>query len=138
MTSAKKIRCGMTCAAAVLLAAETLIGRFADGWVRGSLGDILVVMLIYAVIRVISPTKPDIHTCCGLLPAAVLLFAIIAEGLQAFDIADKLGITDRFLRTLIGTTFSPWDIFCYIIGTIPCWIVEIYLKRNLADERKTK
>ncbi len=135
-SDAAKIRLGMGIAAAVLLFSEIMIGRYAKGWVRSYLGGILVVMLIYAGVRVITPMKPDCRKMCGLLPAAVLLFAIIVEALQGIHIVDLLGIKNEFLRTVIGTSFSETDIFCYILGTIPCIIAEILIKNNIPEGRK--
>ncbi len=128
------LRFGMGLTALFLLITELIIGIKATGWIRSYLGDILVVMLIYSTVRTITPVKPDYCRMCGFLPTLVLLFAIIVEGLQYFNIADLLGIRNEILRTVIGTSFSAFDIFCYIIGIIPCYIAEIYLKRNVPSK----
>ena len=106
---------------AVLLAAEILIGLFADGFVRGSIGDILVIPLIYAVFRTISPRRPA-HS--GLLPALIMIFAFITELLQLIGIADILGIRSELLRIIIGTSFSFGDLVCYAVGALPLFAFE--------------
>ena len=40
----------------ILVGIEVLIGKFAHGFVRGYVGDMLVVMVIYTFIRIIAST----------------------------------------------------------------------------------
>jgi hypothetical protein len=120
----QRVRIGMTAAAAVLFGIELLIGLFAHGWVRDSLGDVLVVMLLYALWRAVLPEKP----AYGLyLPVGILLFAFAVELLQLWGFCDKLHITNRLLRILIGTGFSVKDLLCYAAGAVPCAVCELFL-----------
>ena len=111
----------------ILLGTEVLIALYGHGWVRIYLGDVLVVMLIYTLIRTIFPYKIR-HWY--LLPAAILLFAFAVEFLQLWGICDRLGITNRFLRTVIGTGFSKVDLACYLIGIIPCFVSDFLLAKS--------
>ena len=111
---------------ALLLGVEIIIGLFAHGWVRYYLGDVLVVVLIYTIVRAISPERPKKWF---ILPTAILMFAFAVEFLQLWGFCDRFGIENRFLRIIIGTGFSSVDLFCYVIGLIPCYIAEFFIRK---------
>ena len=111
----------------LLLGAEIIIGLFAHGWVRSYLGDVLVVILIYTLVRTVSPEKP---VAPFILPLAILAFSFCVEFLQLWGFCDRFGITDRLLRTIIGTGFSVIDLFCYLAGIIPCFVCELIIKKH--------
>lgn len=82
-----------------------------DGFIRPYVGDILVVILIYAVVRAFVKV--------AILPAAVgvLVFSFWIEILQYFKIVEILGLdSSPIARTVIGTTFSWKDILAYTVG----------------------
>ena len=82
----------------ILLIIEILIGvSVQDSFVRPYLGDVLVVILLYCLIRIIIPER------CRLLPLYLFMFAAGVEFFQGLNIADRLGIQSRILRTIIGT-----------------------------------
>ena len=111
---------------ALLLGVEIIIGLFAHGWVRYYLGDVLVVVLIYTIVRAISPERPKKWF---ILPTAILIFAFAVEFLQLWGFCDRFGIENRFLRIIIGTGFSSVDLLCYVIGLIPCYIAEFFIRK---------
>ena len=123
----RKLRIGMGIASAVLLGIEVLIGLYAKGWVRNSLGDILVVPLLYTLARTVLPLRPRFG---WVLPAMILGFSFCVEFLQLWGFCDRFGITNRFLRVLIGTGFSWGDMLCYVIGILPCVLCEYLLKKR--------
>ena len=110
----------------ILLGIEVLIGLFAHGWVRSYLGDVLVVILLYTIIRTIVPKKGKWFV----IPTVILVFSFIVEFLQLWGFCDRFGITNEFLRIVIGTGFSWIDIACYCIGIIPCYVSEHLLNRR--------
>ena len=55
----------------LLLGTEVLIGLFGQGWVRIYLGDVLVVILLYTIVRTMIPNK---KTPWFIIPAAILIF----------------------------------------------------------------
>ena len=116
----------------VLFGIEVLIGLFADGWVRSYLGDVLVVILLYTICRSVSPDRP---AKWYVLPTAILIFSFIVELLQLWGFCDRFGITNNFLRIIIGTGFSVVDLVCYCIGIIPCYLAEfmIWSRKNILD-----
>ena len=110
-----------------LLVAEVLIGKFAHGFVRGSVGDILVVILLFSLARIIFTQKPKF------LPVFVFAFAVIIEILQYFDFVSLIGMRDnRIVSIALGGTFSFGDIACYAVGTAICFLIDrLILKRKL-------
>ena len=111
----------------LLLGIEILIGLYASGWVRNYLGDVLIVILLYTLCRTVSPERPSNPY---ILPTAILAFAFIVEFLQLWGFCDRFGITNRLLRIIIGTGFSPEDLLSYAIGSVPCYITELILRRK--------
>jgi len=99
-------------AALALLAAELCIAMFIrNPFVRGSLGDVLVVILIHCALRVLLPHKPR------LLPLYVFLLACLVEFTQYVHLLDIMGLGHiAWLRVLMGATFSWGDILCYAVG----------------------
>ena len=110
----------------ILLGIEVLIGLFAHGWVRSYLGDVLVVILLYTIVRTIVLRKGKWFV----IPTIILVFSFIVEVLQLWGFCDRFGITNEFLRIIIGTGFSWIDIACYCIGIIPCYVSEYLLNRR--------
>lgn len=110
----------------VLLAVEVFIGLFVhDGLVRPFIGDVLVVILIYTFIRIFIPEK------IRLLPLYVFVFSVIVELLQYLKIVETLGLqNNRFLSTVIGTSFDIRDILCYFVGCVFCGVWEFIRYRK--------
>ena len=112
-------------AALALLAIEVAIARYApQGLLRGFGGDVLVVVLVYALLRT-----------CVVQPAArlalwALLFACVIECLQGLGMVDVLGLHDqtalhRVLRIALGTTFDLWDLVAYGCGWLVCRALDL-------------
>jgi hypothetical protein len=108
-----------------LLAVEVAIARCAPpGVLRGFGGDVLVVVLVYALLR-----------ACVAQPAArlalwALLFACAIECLQGLGMVDALGLhgqtaLHRVLRIALGTTFDLWDLAAYGCGWLVCRALEL-------------
>ncbi len=106
----------------ILLFVEVFIALFIhDNFIRPYVGDILVVIVIYMAVRIIFPYKFEN------LAIYTFLFAVFVELLQLINIVKILGLeNNKFLSTLIGSTFDLKDIACYAIGTI---ILIIFRKK---------
>lgn len=119
----QKKRIGYLLATVLFFIVELLIALFVrDKFIRPYVGDMLVVVLIYTLLRIIFPERPR------LLPLYVFIFSTIVELVQAINIVGLLGLQDnRFFRILIGTTFDIKDIVCYATGCILCGLWEIRL-----------
>lgn len=111
----------------LLLGTEVLIGLFGQGWVRIYLGDVLVVILLYTIVRTVIPNK---MIKWFIIPTVILIFAFAVEFLQLWGFCDRFGITNELLRIIIGTGFSTIDLICYLIGIIPCYIAEFALNKK--------
>ena len=123
----KRVRIGMGIASAALLIIEILIGMYAHGFLRDHIGDVLVVILLYTLWRTVFPEKPAYG---ALLPTGILLFAFCVEFLQLWGFCDKMHITNRLLRIIIGTGYSNIDLICYAAGLLPCYLAEFLLRRK--------
>ncbi len=96
-----------------LLLAEIIIGGFASGWIRGYLGDVLVLPLLYCLIRIFTPALPRS------LPLWLFAFGCLAELLQLLRFAELLGFPEGSLPAVILGTRADWrDILCYAIGAL--------------------
>ena len=126
----RRVRLGFLAAAIVLLAVEVLIGLYVrDRFIRPYLGDVLVVILLYCGIRCVIPQR------CRLLPLLLLLFAAAVETAQALRLVEWLGWAEiPLLATLLGTSFSWWDMLCYAVGAGICAAAD----RLLAAKRENK
>lgn len=107
---------------AVLLMVEILIALYVKNpTVRGAIGDVLVVILIYCFIQAFFVAGKK-KTIIG-----VGIFAILVEVSQAFQLIEKLSLQDNpFFSTVLGTTFDLNDIWAYVAGCAVVWMLEFY------------
>ena len=105
---------------ALEVAIATVFSRW--GWVRGSLGDLLVVLLVYHAVKAFADVPP-----LPLALAAVLL-AYVVEGLQYLHAADWLGLPRGSVwRTVLGTHFSWGDMLMYTLGGLLAYALDRWL-----------
>lgn len=115
-------------AALILLLAELLIGCFLhDRLLRPYGDDVLATALLCCVARCLFPRRQ--HPGTPLLAAVVFGIGVVTELLQYADLANRLGLHNRVLRILLGSTFDLADILCYGLGCILFWSVERGLYR---------
>lgn len=88
-----------------------------DRFIRPFIGDLLVVVVIYALLQAIF-LFPARRAATG-----VLLFAFVIEALQAIDYAALLGVEHLpWASVLLGRTFSWWDFVAYSAGYAILWL----------------
>lgn len=106
--------------AIVLFFVEIFIAKYVhDAIIRPYIGDVLVVILIYCVVKAFSNVS-TIKAAIG-----VMLFSFVVEFLQYVKIINWLGLQNNKLATIIiGTSFSWVDILCYTTGIIVVMAVE--------------
>lgn len=99
---------------------EVLIALFVrDKIIRPYGGDLLVVIMIYYFVKSFINTKP-LYICI-----ATLLFAYAIEIAQYFELVKILGVQDnRFLVTILGSSFSWGDMFAYTLGILICYLID--------------
>ncbi|MCF7569484.1 DUF2809 domain-containing protein [Sabulilitoribacter arenilitoris] len=114
-----------------LFVIEVLIAVFfKSGFIRHTLGDFLVVILIYSFVK--SFIKID----SLILAIAALLFAFLIEFLQLANILKLLNLENNHLAKLIlGSTFHLSDLIAYTIGIICVLIIETRLVRFIKPNR---
>ena len=114
----------------VLLLIEILIALFVrDDFVRPYVGDMLVTVLLCCLIRVLFPNG------IKLLPLYIFLFAAAVEVGQYFRVVELLGLSNnRFVSTLVGTTFSVHDLVCYAIGSAAFWGTDALMYKLVREE----
>ena len=79
---------------------ELLIALYLrDSFIRPYVGDILVVILIYCVVRTFNQGGK-------MLPIYVFVFAVAVEILQLFNIASLLNLENSAIGVIIGSTFD--------------------------------
>lgn len=115
-----------------LLIVEILIALFVENpMIRGSVGDVLVVILIYCFIQAFFQINKK-KTIIG-----VGLFALLVEISQAFQLVEKLNLQDsKFFATVLGTTFDLNDIWAYLAGCALVWILEFYDDESRPKKKK--
>ncbi len=95
--------------AEILIATKLTAFRF----IRGSLGDFLVVILLFFALKTIR----DFET--RVLAVSVFLFSCLVETAQYLHIADRLGFARGSIpHIVLGNSFSMEDILMYGLGCI--------------------
>lgn len=91
-------------------------------FVRAYLGDVIVVMLLYTLIKSFFRSNNE------KLILGILIFSCLLEFAQYFNIAEKLGFRKGSLMYIvIGNSFSWIDILCYAAG---CLLLYFFVKLN--------
>lgn len=98
------------CLLTLLLGAGVVVYR-GPGWrpLRAHGGDVLVVMFLYFLAAALVPGRPLRRA------AAVLAFAVAVECFQLLGLVSPRD--PQVLQILIGSTFDPWDLLAYAVGT---------------------
>lgn len=104
----------------ILFLIEIAIALFVhDEFIRPLVGDMLVVILIYCLVRSIWKVTST-RLCLG-----ILIFAYGIEIGQYFQLANRLGLGNNVLaRIVIGSTFDWKDLGAYAIGIGCIYLLE--------------
>lgn len=127
MTGEGQLRGIYVVAALVLFIVELLIALFVtDGFVRGYLGDVLVVALVYAALR--AMTRMSVAQAL----AVTLGVALAVEIGQALGVLKMLGLADNRLAAIVfGGVFDMLDIAAYLAGGALVVIGELSFRRRV-------
>lgn len=97
---------------------EIYIGIFVkDKVIRPYIGDILVIPLIYSFLNIFFKNNYKKYI------TAIVIFAIFIEILQFYNLVKMLGINNKVLKIVIGSTFDFKDIICYVLGGIISYVI---------------
>ena len=111
--------------AALILAIEIYIAICVKGgFVRHYAGDVLAVILLYALARAAFSEPPSN------LPLKIFAFAAALELAQYFGAVQILGIENKILKVMIGGTFDFTDLLCYAVGCILAGAYEKFESKN--------
>lgn len=110
----------------ILFLIEVLIALFLkSGFIRHTVGDFLVVILIYCFFKsfiIINSFK---------LAILVLVFAFSIEFLQLVNLLEILNLQNNHVATLIlGSTFHISDLVAYTLGIITFLIIDLKFISN--------
>ena len=90
-------------------------------FIRSFIGDFLVVILLYHLIKVFREVSPLI------LAISVFIFSCVIEVLQYFHIGDLLGLPrGSILSIILGTNFSWTDILMYFLGCLTSYCLDSF------------
>ena len=111
----------------LLTAIEVCIGVFEfSHFIRSYVGDVIIVWVLYCLFRSFVPKKFSSYA----VAAGILAFSFIVEFLQKAHIADILGVENKLLRILIGTSYATEDLWSYAAGTL-ITLIEIFIFKQL-------
>lgn len=105
---------------------EVLIAIFLKtGFIRHTVGDFLVVILIYCFF------KSFLNVNSTKLAIAVFLFALCIELLQLLNILSLFGLdNNKVAILLLGSTFHLSDVVAYFLGTVSFLIIDLKFISN--------
>lgn len=96
--------------AVLVFIVELLIAQ-TSGFIRHTLGDFLVVILLFYLVKAFSNFS---NITIGI---SVLLFSFLVEFLQLTSFLECIGMQNNKLATIIfGATFSIGDLIAYTLG----------------------
>jgi DNA integrity scanning protein DisA with diadenylate cyclase activity len=112
--------------AVVLFLIEIYIALYVhDAIIRPYIGDLLVVIFLYCLIKAFVNTPP-VKTAL-----AVLLFSYLIELSQYLNLVKHLGLQrSRFANVVMGNSFEWIDIAAYTAGVAIVIAIEYWRKRN--------
>lgn len=115
----------------LLLLAELCIALYVhDGIVRPYIGDYLVVVMLYCLLRALLPISV-VRACC-----AVLLLAYLIELLQYLQLLRFLGLAEsRLAHLVLGSSFAWLDMLAYTAGIATVWLLEKGRQRAVSSNR---
>ncbi len=89
-------------------------------FIRGFLGDVIVIALIFSFIKSLILKLDSLKLCIG-----VLIFAYTIEVMQYFNLVDLLGLDNyKIARIVIGSSFDYWDLLAYTCGFACTVLIE--------------
>lgn len=97
-------------------------------FIRAYLGDVIVVMLLYALVKSFVTVNSNQKLISG-----IFIFSCLVEIAQYFNIAEILGFRKgSIMYIVVGNSFSWIDILCYAVGCLLLYLVanRVGLSRN--------
>ena len=113
----------------LLFVIEVLIALYLDdNFIRPYVGDFLVVILLYCML------KSTIRISAWKAALGVLLFSYAIESMQYFNVVSLLGLQhNKLARIIIGTYFTWDDMAAYTLGILLVLMLE---RKNVIKKGK--
>jgi hypothetical protein len=109
----------------ILLLIEFTIAYFHfNPFIRGFLGDVLVMLLLYSFLKIFI--KNNVFN----IAISVLGFAFLVELLQFLKLSEILKIKSKIILTVLGSVFDGWDLVAYFIGFLLILLIEKLLHKK--------
>lgn len=108
-----------------LLLTECTIAHFHfNPFIRGFLGDVLVMLLLYSFLKIFIKNNE--------FPIAisVLGLAFLVELLQFLKLSEILKIKSKIMLIVLGSVFDVWDLAAYVIGFLLILLFERIFHKN--------
>ncbi len=100
-----------------------------DLFIRGVIGDFIVVIFIYCFVKCISDVKSF------LLAISTLALSYLTEFLQYLHLVSYLGLEQSELaKIIIGATFDFTDLVAYTAGVICVYLLDTTILKRIAKE----
>lgn len=107
------------CAVILFLIEAWIALIFKTGFIRHTVGDFIVVILLYCVFKSFINAKPKY------IVITVIIIAFSIEFLQKINLLERLNLQHSELAKLIlGSTFHISDLIAYTLGCITVLIAE--------------
>lgn len=98
--------------------------------VRGSVGDVLVIMLIHCTLRGTTRLQP------GVACLLAITCGFVVEGLQWLHAADKLGLAPGSIGYIVlGNTATSGDLAMYLTGGVLAFVSDALVSRPAGAHR---
>lgn len=103
------------------------IGIFFSGipFIRNSLGDFFVVILMFVLVKSVFPKINGFYLAIG-----IFLYSVLIEVLQLFHFPELFGTEKTWVKIILGSQFTFHDILMYLLGTIAVYYFDVYLQLN--------
>ena len=97
-------------------------------FIRGSAGDILIVIFIYSSVKVILKDQSPFKIASG-----VLSFAIFIEFIQYTGIPKHFNPDSLITILTLGSTYDPLDIAAYGAGIVVIYIIDSLIIQRIEN-----
>lgn len=103
----------------LILILEILIAKYATGFLRHTIGDVLAVIFLYGLIK--SFLKISVNK-------TLLIVFIISYGIEFLQLNNLQNLYpenwEKPLKIILGTSFSIGDLIAYLVGIMIVYFVE--------------
>ncbi|WP_181858126.1 DUF2809 domain-containing protein [Polaribacter sp. WD7] len=98
---------------------EVVIARYASGFLRHTIGDVIAPILVYCFIKSFT------HISVSKALIVVLLISFAIEFLQLSNLQNMYPKNIAYyLKIILGTSFDIGDLIAYTLGLVIVYVIE--------------